>query len=169
VSISTPPQMNPLIQDERPYGTTEQTNRLRRTARTRKVALSTPACRCLTCHSWRVNTPSRSRLYDSDPTAKRCMASTKSPSETCRVVARPSHPLTSTRFDRAGHNLDRHASYIVTATLPVPPIGRPVVSQPRRPPTALLARPSRGDTGRYRTVRRERPCRWTADLTFERA
>lgn len=32
-----------------------------------------------------------------------------------QIAARHAHPRTTTRNDRARHNLDRHASYIVTA------------------------------------------------------
>jgi integrase/recombinase XerD len=32
-----------------------------------------------------------------------------------QIAARHSDPRTTTRYDRARHNLDRHASYIVTA------------------------------------------------------
>ena len=32
-----------------------------------------------------------------------------------QIAARHADPRTTTRYDRARHNLDRHASYIVTA------------------------------------------------------
>lgn len=35
-----------------------------------------------------------------------------------QIAARHSDPRTTTRYDRARHNLDRHASYIVTAFIP---------------------------------------------------
>jgi Phage integrase family len=64
-----------------------------------------------------------------------------------QIAARHADPRTTTRYDRARNNLDRHASYIVTAFTPAP------ADHPRSPinPTRPVYRPGRAVAPNWRS------------------
>jgi hypothetical protein len=58
---------------------------------------------------------SRARAFDTVRTSVCTGFDAGVPLRDVQIAARHADPRTTTRYDRARHNLDRHASYVVTA------------------------------------------------------